>query len=91
MVTGGQGFPSGAHRPRLRHGKGRREKQIYRPQLLQRPNVSLGKTRQRLTELCGVSWGQKLMVPVIPHIAQMECCAASLLLGTAVRIIQVLI
>ena len=76
-----------AHRPVLWQHRGRQDMQTYCPQAPQRPEDSLGKTRKRLKALCRVSWGQKL----IPHMAQMETCAASLPVGTGVRITSALI
>lgn len=43
-----------------------------------------------LSKLCRVSWGQKLVVLVIPPTAQMESCAASLPVDSGARITSAL-
>lgn len=49
-----------------------------------------GENTPKMNTLCRVSWGQKLVVLVIPPIAQMESCAASLPVGTGARITSAL-
>lgn len=88
VVSAEQGFPTRSHDSsvmELQRKTGKAEVLSLAPQTHQ---TSLGKTLQMLNTLCRVSWGQSLVVPVI--IAQRECCAASLPVGTGARITSAL-
>lgn len=83
--------------PVLWNCKGRQEKQRYFHWLHRGLKPPWGKLQMlnspscaKFSKLCRVSWGQKLLVLVIPPIAQMESCAASLPVGTGARITRTL-